>query len=87
VYLDRGAGRVKVLFDHNPTRVIECDLTKIAPIDESPADAGMLELSAGVIKVFELFIKGLMDEEKAEMEKKAEDGQFPILSGCHSWTL
>ncbi len=77
VAIDRSAGRVKVLFDHNFHRVTECDIDKLEPVPEVAPSSSLIQLSPQLLSVFQIFTQALMDEEKAdklarEQKKKRE---------------
>ena len=70
VYLDRNAGRVKVLFEHSPQKVIECDLTKLRSSSAVPADSSLLLLYPVVLAAFTSFIESLQRENRVELMTK-----------------
>jgi len=78
--LDRVSGKAKVLFDHNPNRVIECDISQlvaaVVPID----DSCLLPLSPQTLYLIKHFIEALLreekdDDEREEKERSAEEQQ------------
>jgi hypothetical protein len=58
-------------------QVTECDIDKLEPVPEVPPSSSLIQLSAQLLNVFQLFTQALMDEEKAdklarEQKKKRE---------------
>ena len=70
VFLDRSAGRVKVLFDHTPHKVIETDLSKLRSTTSVPADSSLLLRYDGVMEAFDAFVRELQQENKKELLRK-----------------
>ena len=70
VLIDRSAGRVKVLFDHTPGKVIECELSKLRPVSSVPPDSSLLLRFPAVLAAFAAFIESLQAENRAELLRK-----------------
>ena len=70
VSLDRSAGRVRVIFDHTPHKVIETDLSKLRSTASVPADSSPLLRHDGVMEAFDILVRELQQENKRELQRK-----------------
>ena len=70
VFLDRSAGRVRVIFDHTPHKVIETDLSKLRSTASVPADSSPLLRHEGVMEAFDTFVRELQMENKRDLIRK-----------------
>jgi len=73
IHLDRIANRCHVRFDHNPSRVVECEASKIRPIEPIPFDPEAFILTEAHLRVFEIFTRVLGEDASKEVARKAEE--------------
>jgi len=64
VAVDRAANRVRLLFKHQPTKLVEMEHSKLLAVDAIPADAALLTLSRPLLSAFNIFTKALAEEER-----------------------
>eukprot|EP01083_Nonionella_stella_P059475 155578_1 len=90
VELDRASGRCKILFDANPNRVVECDLAKLRPISEIPADPCLIPATVELLLAVASFVRPSQfapEKEEEETEEKLMDAgdveMSPIASSPH----
>ena len=72
LWINRQAGRVKVLFDHNVNKVIECEINKIKaiiPKDIMLAISNKFLMNSKLIQVFDKFTTSLQQEDVKIMKK------------------
>lgn len=73
IFFDRSGGKIKVLFDHDRTRVIECDSSKLSPIDFVAVSPSSFGLTPTLVSLFEFFVTSLVTDEKESEERKHQE--------------
>ncbi|GAB5369199.1 hypothetical protein AAMO2058_001385000, partial [Amorphochlora amoebiformis] len=73
VYLDRASNCCRVRFDHNPSRVVECEAGKIRPIDPVAFSPDAFTLTKDHLLLFEVFTKVLGEDASNELRRKVEE--------------
>jgi hypothetical protein len=72
VAVDRLSNRAKILFRHTPHRVIECDLTRVRPVDSVQPSEGLVTLNNALLQVFQVFTRALQQEEQERLRAEQE---------------
>jgi len=73
VYLDRSSNSCRVRFDHNPSRVVECDADKLCPIAPVEFDPDAFTLTKDHLSVFEIFTQVLGEDASNSLKRKEEE--------------